>query len=57
MTNGAHGWTEELGLKYLSSEKRLRFLVLLSVSRHGDESHFSAIVSAANWVHWDRAVK
>lgn len=57
MTNCAHGWTEELGFKYLSSEKRLKFLVLLSISRHDNENHFSAIVSAANWVHWDKAVK
>lgn len=56
-TNAAHGWSEELGFKYFSSEERLRFHVLLSVSCHGNENHFSAIVSVAYWMHWDKDVK
>lgn len=57
VTNAACGWSEELGFKSFSSEKRPRFLVLLSVSCHGNENHFSAVVSAAYWVHWDKDVK
>lgn len=57
MTNAACGWSEELSFKYFSSEKRLRFLVLLSVSCHGNENRFSAIVSVVYWVLWDKDVK
>lgn len=57
MTHAAHGWSDELDFKYCSSEKRLRFLVLLSVPCHGNVNCFSVIISVAYWVHWDKDVK
>lgn len=57
MTNTAHGWSEELSFKCFNSKKSLRFVVVLSVSCQGNENHFSAVISVACWVHWDKDVK
>lgn len=51
MTNAVHGWSEELGLKYLSSEKRC--CVLLSAPWQGSGNGCSAAVSGACQVHQD----
>lgn len=46
-----------VGFKYFSSEKRLRFLILLSVSCHRNVNCFSAIISVAYCMQWDKDVK
>lgn len=57
MTSAAQGSSDELDFKYFSSEKRLRFLVLLSVPCHGNVNCFSFIASVAYWVSRDKDVK
>lgn len=51
VTSAAHGWSEELGLKYLSSEKRC--CVLLSAPWQGSGNRCSTAVSGACQVHQD----
>lgn len=51
VTEAMHGWSEELGLKYFSSEKRC--CVLLSASWQGGGNRCSAAVSGACPVHQD----